>query len=67
MGRIMNDSKLTAPEAAQAACMSRERLMRRVQTGQIKAELRAGRWLIDQRSLLDYLKEHAHPAVTKSR
>jgi hypothetical protein len=54
---MRNSGKITATEAAQRARMSRERLMRRVQTGHIRGELVAGRWLIDSRSLDDYLTQ----------
>jgi hypothetical protein len=50
--------KLPTSIACQRAGMSRERLIRRVQAGEIEAELVAGRWLISARSLAEFIRQH---------
>ena len=57
------DEKITATQAAQRAAMSRERLLRRVQSGHIDGELIAGRWIIDVDSLDRFLAEEHEPAA----
>ena len=49
--------RLTTAIACQRAGMNRERLLRRVQAGEIRAEQVAGRWLIDARSLAEFIRQ----------
>lgn len=56
--------KLTTAIACQRAGMNRERLLRRVQAGEIRAEQVAGRWLIDARSLAEFIRQREHEPVT---
>ena len=49
----MND--ISTGEAALRAQMSRERLMRRIHSGAIKAKYVVGRWLVDARSVDEYV------------
>jgi excisionase family DNA binding protein len=51
--------KLTTAEACQRAGMNRERLLRRVQAGEITGEQVAGRWLIDAESLDEYVRQNS--------
>jgi len=55
----MTDEKVTTTEAAQQARMSRERLLRRVQAGEIDGQLVAGRWLIDSASLQRFIGQQS--------
>ncbi len=50
------ERRLSTTEAAQRARMSRERLLRRVQAGEIAGELVIGRWTIFEDSLERFLK-----------
>ena len=47
--------QITSTEAAHRAGMSRERLVRRLQVGEIEGQHVAGRWLVDGRSLEGFL------------
>lgn len=42
-------------EAAQRAGLSREQVLRRIERGEISARHIEGRWLVDSRSLGDYI------------
>lgn len=56
-----DQEKLTTATACQLAGMNREKLIRRVQAGEICGEQVAGRWLIDPKSLTDFLdRQHRH-------
>jgi hypothetical protein len=47
---------IPASEAAQQARISRERLLRKVQQGEIAGEIIAGRWMISELSLREFLR-----------
>jgi hypothetical protein len=46
---------ISTSEAAQKAGMSRERLVRKVQVGEIRGENIAGRWFVDPASLARFV------------
>jgi excisionase family DNA binding protein len=48
--------RISATEAAQLARVSRERLLRKVQQGEIEGELVGGRWMISEISLQKFLR-----------
>lgn len=50
---------LSAAEASLTARISRERLLRRVQEGEIEGQLVGGRYVISERSLAEYISRRA--------
>jgi hypothetical protein len=62
---------LTAGQAAQLAGITRERLLRRVQVGDVDGQFIGGRWVIDKRSLGEFIaREDSHgrlPAPSNAR
>jgi hypothetical protein len=49
---------LPASIASQMASLSRERLLRRVQAGEIGGSFIHGRWMIDRASLARWIRDH---------
>ena len=56
----MTDKLITSTEAARQSGITRERIIRRLATGEIQGEFLAGRWLIREQSLEDYVARLAH-------
>lgn len=46
---------LSTREAAQRVGLSREQLLRRIERGEIAARYAEGRWLVDAKSVADYV------------
>jgi hypothetical protein len=57
-----SDRKLPAAEASLRAGMSRERLIRTIQRGELKGEILGGRWVVSERSLAEFLAPKAASA-----
>lgn len=51
----MIDPRIPASSAALMAHLSSEQLRRRILRGEIQADLVGGRWMVDPKSLDDYL------------
>jgi hypothetical protein len=53
------EEELSLPLAAQHAGISSDRMRRKLLTGEILGRQQAGRWLVDGRSLTEYLSRQA--------
>lgn len=56
---ISEDGWLDLMAACNQLCMSRERLKRRIEQGQLTAQLRLGRWVVSAASLDAFARDHA--------